>query len=150
MWNIRGFLGKPSGKAERHLKPHILFCLDAKKKARKIKRPHPVFGHPLLIGDGKAENSYISCLARKTYAQWLKTFKLVPTKYVGTQTEKFSASFSLVFRLTRRGQSLANSRNLWLDFFNLRRGISGKLLFVLRKECVNWTKEFYWSLQENC
>jgi len=41
------------------LKPHILFCLDAKKYAKKIKRPHPAFGHPLLTGEGKEEDNYL-------------------------------------------------------------------------------------------
>jgi hypothetical protein len=35
-----GFLGKPSGKAERPLKPHLLFFLDKKKVSKKhLTRP---------------------------------------------------------------------------------------------------------------
>ena len=47
-------------------KPHILFCLETKKYAKKFKTP-PTSLEKLALGK-------------------LKSSKLIPTKYVGTQT----------------------------------------------------------------
>ena len=83
----RGFLGKPSGKAERPLKPHFIFWLEPKNEAKKFKTT-PASLEKLVV-----------CR--------LKTFKLASTKYVESQQKSFLRLLHSIFRLIGRGQSFA-------------------------------------------
>ena len=65
-------------------KPWLTFCLDTKSKQK---------------------SQDYACFTRKTYAQLAET---VQTRSFVAQTGQFQTPTSLVFRFTRRGQSLRN------------------------------------------
>ena len=49
-------------------KPYFIFWLEPKNEAKKFKRPHPTFGHPLQLEREKRKKEFAR-FTRKTYAQ---------------------------------------------------------------------------------
>jgi len=78
----------------------ILFALRQKvtKKSRDLTRP----SETLSQSRGISKKEYLSYLTRKTGVRWRKSSKLAP---LSLRQKGFLTPSSLVFRLTRRGQS---------------------------------------------
>ena len=82
-------------------------CLDTKKSPKKVKRPHPSFGHPLQRR-GLSGKAFFPLHSKNL--RW--TAEILQTPPYGRQTRSISTPSALVFWLTGQGHARANCRKV--------------------------------------